>query len=168
MTAEQSEFLKSRVVAAQYGQRTYGVPASVTLAQAILESGWGKSDLASQCNNDFGIKAGAHATPDTYKEFPTTEFVNGVPRHVMAQFVRYPSLTLGFGAHTRLLAMAPRYKPAMSVRNSPIAFAYQLQHCGYSTNPQYGATLAQLISEYDLTQYDLQPEPPAQEEKIAA
>lgn len=168
MNAEQGEFFKTRVPAAQYGQRTYGVPTSVTLAQSALESGWGRSSLAVECNNDFGIKAGAHAAPDTYQEFPTTEYVNGMPQHEMAKFAKYPTLALGFAAHARLIALAPRYKPCMQVSDDPTAFAQRLQLCGYSTNPNYASELLQLIKEFDLTQYDLTPEPPAAAMKEAA
>jgi flagellum-specific peptidoglycan hydrolase FlgJ len=168
MNAAQSEFLKMVVPAAQYGQRRFGVPASVTIAQAILESGWGKSKLATEYLNFFGIKPGAHAAPDSYVEMPTTEFIDGQPRHVLAPFVRYPNAPLCFGAHARLLSCAPRYASAMAVRNDPAAFAERLQSCGYSTNPRYAAQLHELMRDYDLTQYDLTPLPPAQEERAAA
>lgn len=167
VNAAQSEFMRVVVPAAQYSQRRFGVPASVTIAQAILESGWGRSDLATHCGNYFGIKAGAHATPDTYEEFPTTEYVNGAPLHEMARFVRYPNASLCFGAHARLLACAPRYAPAMAARNDPAEFAQRLQACGYSTNPDYAHLLDVLMHDYDLTQYDLTPEPPAQAERAA-
>jgi flagellum-specific peptidoglycan hydrolase FlgJ len=168
VNAAQSEFLKTVVPAAQLSQRRYGVPTSVTVAQAILESGWGNTLLARECDNYFGIKAGAHATPDEYREYPTEEFVHGIARHEMARFVRFPNLGLCFAAHARLLACAPRYAPAMAVRNDAIAFTEKLQAGGYSTNPQYAELLQQLIHEFDLTQYDLTPEPPAQEDRVAA
>lgn len=168
MTAEQSDFLKKAVLAAQYAQRSYGVPASITIAQAILESGWGKSELASECNNFFGIKASNTLDPETYKEFPTHEYVHGKEVGIIAAFRKYASAELCFGAHARLLACSDRYKPAMAVRGDARAFATQLQLCGYSTNPQYASLLTDLINEFDLTQYDLTPEPPAAAIKEAA
>src|SRR5579883_1786705 len=161
MNQQQSDFLQSVVPAAQSSQRVYGVPASITIAQAILESGWGQSALAKQCNNFFGIKAMAHAAPDSYEEFPTTEFVDGRRTSVMAAFSKFPSPGMCFAAHARLLALAPRYRAAMAVRNDVMDFARQLQRCGYSTNPDYAALLMSLVKEHDLTQYDVQPEPPA-------
>lgn len=158
MNAEQNRFLQSTVPAAQYTQRTYGIPASITVAQAILESGWGKSALAVRANNYFGIKAIAHAAPDSYSEFPTTEFVDGRKRSELARFAKYPSPTLGFAAHARLLALAPRYKPAMAVRSDVMAFAGELQRCGYSTNPRYPHLLMELVKQYDLMQYDVPPQ----------
>lgn len=169
MNQQQSDFLRDVVPAAQSSQRVYGVPASITIAQAILESGWGQSALARQCNNFFGIKAAAHAEPESYQEFPTTEFVDGRRTQVMAAFAKYPSPAMCFAAHARLLALAPRYKPAMLVRNDVMAFAQHLQICGYSTNPNYASSLMALVKEYDLTQYDVQqPEPPANQAEVAA
>lgn len=168
MTAEQCEFLKTAVRAAQYAQRSYGVPASITIAQAILESGWGKSALATECNNFFGIKASNTLDPETYEQFPTHEYVNGQLVGILAAFRRYASPDLCFGAHARLLALADRYRPAMAVRGDPAAFARALQRCGYSTNPNYASLLTELVEEFDLTQYDLQPEPPAQAKRVAA
>lgn len=168
MNAVQSAFLSNVVPAAQRSQRDFGIPASVTIAQAILESGWGQSALAVKANNFFGIKANAHAAPDQYAEFPTTEFVDGRKKSVMAAFARYATPADSFNAHAKLLATTARYAPAMEAAGSPRAFAFRLMRCGYSTNPEYSDSLIDLIDEYDLTQYDLSPEPPAQaQEKIA-
>ena len=62
------------------GRVRYSVPASVTLAQCILESGWGQSRLAREANNFFGIKAEHLGQPDTYREFLTAEYVHGSAR----------------------------------------------------------------------------------------
>lgn len=167
MNQSQSEFLRNAVPAAQYTHKTYGVPASITLAQAILESGWGKSALAQKANNFFGVKAAAHAAPDSYAEFPTYEFVDGRKTAVMAQFAKYPSPTLGFAAHARLLALSERYRPAMACRGDVEMFSEQLQRCGYSTNPSYARSLMELVKEFDLTQYDIQPDPAAPAAEVA-
>lgn len=168
MDAEQGEFFAMAVPAAQYCQRTYRVPTSITLAQAILESGWGKSKLAEECNNFFGVKAAHNAAPDSYQEFTTNEFLEGREESIHADFAKYPSITTGFAAHARLLSLAPRYKPAMDAAANPEQFAQRLQTCGYSTDPLYATKLMQLVRLYDLTQYDLEPEPPAQADRLAA
>lgn len=162
MNEYQNTFLKQAVPAAQLAQRKWGVPASITIAQAILESGWGKSALARQANNFFGIKAAA-AQPavGTYVEFTTAEFVDGRRVQEMAKFARYPSPAASFEAHAVLLATLTRYKPAMQYCAEPLKFAVLLSACGYSTNPGYAALLAQLIDEFDLTQYDVRPGDPA-------
>lgn len=155
MTETQANFLRAVIPAAQASMRAFGCPASVTIAQAILESGWGQTDLAKNANNYFGVKALAHSDPDQYVEMPTAEYENGQRVMVEADFAKYISPQDSFVAHARLLACAPRYAPAMAVRSNPLAFAQQLQACGYSTAPTYAAMLIALMKEFDLTQYDI-------------
>jgi len=157
MNQTQSDFLKNAVPAAIRTMRESGVPASVTLAQAILESGWGSSALARLANNYFGIKAASTADPSSYEEFPTHEFVDGRETAVVAKFARYPSPLESFEAHARLLSSASRYAPAMAAKSDPATFALRLQMGGYSTNPNYAHELMQLVAEYDLAQYDTPP-----------
>lgn len=152
MNAEQMLFLRGVVPAAQDSQRETGVPASVTIAQAILESGWGKSSLAVKACNYFGVKA---TKLDPYIELPTTEFVNGVRVPVSAAFRAYESAAESFTAHGSMLSRSLRYAPCMAVKDDPLKFCDELEACGYSTNPQYAETLRKLITEFDLTQYDV-------------
>jgi flagellum-specific peptidoglycan hydrolase FlgJ len=167
VNAQQNAFLRLAVPAAQAAQRKYGVPTSVTVAQAIIESsntlGWGQSQLAKEANNFFGVKASHVADPESYIELPTHEYLNNHLDLVEAKFARYEDPAESFDAHARLLAVARRYQPAMYAAKDPELFCMRLQQCGYSTNPSYGVTLFKLIKEYDLTQYDLQPDGPAQE-----
>ena len=158
MTQAESIFLSKTAPAAMATARQFGVPASITLAQAICESGWGTSKLAREANNYFGIKAAHLADPETYVEMPTNEYVHGVPTRQLAAFERYISATESFKAHARLLASAARYRPAMAVAADPDHFAIELQQCGYSTNPSYAVDLMVLVAEFDLTQYDLKPQ----------
>lgn len=151
MTEAENAFLQATALPAIATQREYGVPASITLAQAILESGWGETELARQANNYFGIKT---RDPEQYVEFETAEYVKGQRVTVVANFARYATVDAGFLAHAQLLALAARYQPAMNVRRDPALFAEQLQKCGYSTNPNYAAELMQLVREFHLTQYD--------------
>ena len=168
MNPAESLFLRTAVPAAIQSQKLTGVPASITIAQAILESGWGQSALARQANNYFGIKALAHVAPDQYREFRTEEFVDGHKQEVMAAFARYATPAESFAAHARLLLTATRYRPAMLVSGNAQAFAEKLQACGYSTNPAYASSLMKLVREFDLTQYDNEPGPPAQAKETAA
>jgi flagellum-specific peptidoglycan hydrolase FlgJ len=143
------------VPAAQAAMSQYGVPASVTLAQWELESGWGTSKLATEANNFFGIKAEHLNDPNTYEEFPTWEYENGQRVLVEADFERYPDAASSFADHGRLLSQATRYAPAMAVKDDPYAFANELQACGYSSSPDYGTSLGNIIRGANLTQYDL-------------
>jgi len=154
----QSQFLAKVVPAALATEKQFGVPASVTIAQAIFESsnalGWGQSTLAIKANNYFGMKALQHTDPETYIELPTHEYHNGVEDVELADFARYSSVLESFQAHARLLATATRYAPAMAVKSDAAAFARALQQCGYSTNPAYAVGLLKAVADYDLTQYD--------------
>lgn len=161
MNAAQNAYFKLAVPAAQAAQKKWGVPASVTIAQGALESGWALSALARKANNFFGIKAVAHANPDGYMEFTTAEFIDGRRITEMAKFARYATPEASFDAHAVLLSTTMRYKPAMAVAHDPAQFCTALQKCGYSTNPRYAAELLELIQQYDLTQYDLKPDGPA-------
>jgi flagellum-specific peptidoglycan hydrolase FlgJ len=166
MTAQQNDFLKSAVPLAQASQKQFGVPASVTLAQSILESSdrqgrWGQSQLTRECNNFFGVKAENLSDPETYQVFDTQEFIRGKLTTMPANFERYQSPADSFMDHAKLLATAKRYAPAMKVASSVSDFAQELQSCGYSTSPIYGKTLLLLIKEYDLMQYDVPPGAPA-------
>lgn len=152
----QLAWLQSMVAPAQIAQRKWDVPASVTLAQAILESAWGQSQLARRCNNYFGIKA---LPGEAYEEFTTREVVTGRSVSELARFAKYPSAIESFDAHGRLLATLPRYSAAMAHKDDPAAFTIHLADCGYSTEPLYGTRLYELILQLDLEQYDTPPQP---------
>jgi flagellum-specific peptidoglycan hydrolase FlgJ len=155
--------------AAQAAMRATKIPASITIAQGGLESGWGTTLLAREDNNHFGIKANqeqldAHA----YQEFTTEEQVGASLREEHADFARFATLADCFAAHSRLLC-GPRYKAAMERAGDPDAFAWALgpktaahpEGCGYSTLVAYHDRLMQLVRQHNLTQYDIPPEPAA-------
>lgn len=172
MTQQQSVFLQMAVPLAQAAQKRWGVPTSVTLAQAIIESsnelGWGMSELAREANNFFGIKASNTHDPNTYVELKTHEYVGGTLKELPADFARFTTPGDSFDAHALLLASARRYQPAMHVAKDPLAFAASLGPCGYSTNPNYGGILRQLMTRYDLTQFDIPPDGSANQAAAAA
>jgi flagellum-specific peptidoglycan hydrolase FlgJ len=155
MNQKEFNFLQALEPAARASCAQTGVPASVTIAQAILESGWGESELAREANNFFGIKAEG-GQPSI--ELPTQEFVDGHAETQIAAFARYATPAQGCTAHAELLARDPRYERAMAVKQDASAFCRALQICGYSTNPKYAELLEELIREFDLTQYDPEPQ----------
>lgn len=148
------------VVPAQLAQRKWKTLASVTLAQCILESAWGQSQLARRANNYFGVKALPNAA---YMEFSTREVVTGRSVMELAKFAKYPSAIESFDAHAKLLATLSRYQPCMraAALGNAHSVCVQLQLDGYSTNPDYAAQLTALIQQHNLTQYDLTPLPEA-------
>lgn len=152
MTEEQASFLKRLSPAVLAVAERTGLPASVVLAQAILESDWGRAALARRNRNLFGIKA--HG-PDGVV-YATAEFNGNRPRRTRARFARYASYEECLEDYARLLAR-PRYARARAVAANPFAFAAELQRGGYSTDPRYARKLTLLIRRYRLTEYDSVP-----------
>ncbi len=149
-TSAQQAFIKQVASGAMATQRKYGVPASVTIAQAIDESGWGQSVLATNDHNLFGIKGTGPAGSD---EQPTQEVINGQLVNLSSSFQIYQNIAQSIDAHARLLARSSDYAHAMSQSKDPNAFAGALTGI-YATDPQYGAKLVQLMTQYDLYRFD--------------
>lgn len=123
----------------------YKIPASITLAQALLESGAGKSELARKSNNHFGIKVSAGWTGPfvTYDDDRKGE-----------KFRKYSNVSQSYDDHSQFL-LKNRYKPLFSL--DPLdykAWARGLKACGYATNPSYANLLINIIEKYELAQYD--------------
>ena len=144
-------------------QKTYGVPAAVTIAQAIEESGWGQSTLATQDHNLFGIKG---TGPAGSVSLPTQEYQNGQWVTISAQFRVYHDVAQSIDDHGRLLATSGYYTAAMAASNAPDQFAQALTGV-YATDPSYGAKLISLMRRYNLYRFDavraggVSPRPPA-------
>lgn len=165
MTRGQHEFLKRILPLALGVQRRYAVPASVALAQAILESNWGRSHLAQRGHNLFGMKwAKRHRR---FLLLPTAEFVKDRRVTVKARFARYRSEAESFDDWAWLVSRVPRYKPCleraadptMSGRLDPVEFARCLQRAGYSTDPFYARKIARVIRRHNLTYHDTEEKP---------
>lgn len=157
MNEQQASFLRCVVPPVLALQQRSGLPASVILAQAVLESGWGRSLLARRNKNLFGIKARSGAAGAVV--YTTTEYAgpNGAqPRRQRARFAAYPSYEACLRDYARLIAR-PRYARARAVAANPFAFAVELQRCGYATDPRYARKLHLLMRRYQLTRYDLSP-----------
>lgn len=153
--ASDSEFINAVGVAAQRSMRNTGVPASVTVAQAILESDWGRSRLTRQGNNLFGIKAlGGAAGPAGTVTLATWEHVNGSDIIVQAPFKAYYTLEESIDDHGRFFTRNKRYSSALSVAKDARAFARGIQEAGYATDPSYAGKLIKLMDRYDLYRFD--------------
>ena len=127
-----------------------GIPASFMLGQAGHETGWGKSEIknadGSNSFNLFGIKAGKGWTGKV-AEVTTTEYVDGVPRKMVAKFRAYDSYEDSFRDYARLITESPRYEKAQATAKSgsAVAYAAALQKAGYATDPQYARKLSGAI-----------------------
>jgi hypothetical protein len=156
ISASAAAFLNSTAGAARQGFREYRVPASVTLAQAILESGWGKSKLTANDKNYFGIKCfgspGAIASGcHTYSTQECTKA--GACYNTTAVFRTYRSATDSFRDHAVFLKRT-RYANAFKYSTVPDKFAAEIHKAGYATDPKYTVKLVNLMKQYDLYRYD--------------
>lgn len=135
---------------ADEASRTTGIPAKFMLAQAALESGWGRKEIlhadGSTSHNLFGIKATGNWTGKTV-EVATTEYVNGVAQKKMEKFRAYDSYADSFRDYANLLKNNPRYQNVIANGRDASAFAEGLQAAGYATDPNYAAKLSRIIKQ---------------------
>ncbi|HTU75078.1 MAG TPA: glucosaminidase domain-containing protein [Trebonia sp.] len=150
-TSYQAAFINAIAPGAQAAQRRWGVPAAVTIAQAIEESGWGQSSLAATYHNLFGIKG---TGPAGSALLPTQEFEGGQWITIDAPFRAYHNDAESITDHAQLLATSGYYTRAMADRDFPDAFANDLTGV-YATDPNYGSSLISLMKLYNLYQYDV-------------
>jgi flagellum-specific peptidoglycan hydrolase FlgJ len=155
--AWQADVILSLAPGAQKSQQKSGVPASVTIAQAILESDWGRSRLATEAKNLFGIKAfGRPGTAGIYTA-PTWEVSGGQNVTVAAAFRAYNTLEDSIEDHGNWFHDNARYWPALAVKDDARAFARAIHAAGYATDPAYAPKLIALMDRFNLYQYDIQP-----------
>lgn len=139
-----------------------GVPAAITLAQGIHESGAGQSDLASRSNNHFGIKCKSNWTGESVRH---DDDARG------ECFRKYPSVEDSYRDHSDFLKNGARYASLFSLDPTDYAgWAHGLKKAGYATNPKYPQVLIGLVELYDLQQYTLlalgQPAPARETEPV--
>jgi flagellum-specific peptidoglycan hydrolase FlgJ len=152
---QQMTFLNDAAVGARQAAAQTGVPASVTVAQAILESDWGRSTLAQNANNFFGMKVMGTLGNDGLVWMPTSEYdASGQLYQTTSAFRAYKSLADSIADHDQLLAKASRYAGAMKAASDPKQFASLIAEEGYSTDPAYADKLVALMDRYNLYQLD--------------
>jgi flagellar protein FlgJ len=134
--------------------QTLGVAPHALVAQAALESGWGKREIlladGSTSHNLFGIKAGPE-WQGKVAEVRTTEYVNGAPRAQTARFRAYDSYEEAFRDYVDMLKQSPRYAEAVQAKE-PGQFALALQRAGYATDPAYADKLNRIMASATLRQ----------------
>jgi len=133
-------FVRSVWPHAQKTAAALGVPAKALVAQAALETNWGKRLAGGGSHNLFGIKAGAQWVGDKVSA-ATHEFVDGVRVAQHAAFRAYHSAADSFADYANLLS-GPRYAAARGTGDDTHRFAQALQHAGYATDPSYAAKIA--------------------------
>ncbi|CAM3208856.1 glucosaminidase domain-containing protein [Stackebrandtia soli] len=155
--AEQQRFIEDAGRNVAPSQEKYGVPASVAVAQAILESGWGKSDLASGSRNLFGMKCkdrkpGPIAT-DCVK-LPTSECDKSGCWKTHAWFRVYDKVEDSFADHGLYLSTNERYAKAFDHTADADRFIVEVHRAGYATDPKYADKIIKLMNQYDLYRFN--------------
>jgi flagellar protein FlgJ len=143
------QFVARMLPAAQRASQATGVAPQLIMAQAALESGWGKreprADDGSQSFNLFGIKADK-SWKGAVVETTTTEYVGGVAQKTRASFRAYASYEEGFADYAKFLTSNPRYANVLATSDAAQA-AHGLQRAGYATDPGYGSKLVRIMEQ---------------------
>ncbi|MBL1273521.1 MAG: flagellar assembly peptidoglycan hydrolase FlgJ [Oceanospirillales bacterium] len=126
-----------------------GIDPRLMVAQAALETGWGKHMILGDSNqpsyNLFGIKADSRWQGEAVT-ITTTEFREGVPMKERADFRAYPDYESSFRDYVSFLESNPRYRDVLASADQPEVFARKLQEAGYATDPQYGNKINQIMN----------------------
>lgn len=142
------EFVSTILPYAQKIAEKIDVPAETIVAQAALETGWGKHMIqkpdGSNSFNLFGIKADDRWLGDRVK-VTTTEFKNGVSFKKVDEFRSYASLQEGVEDYVKFLQGSPRYEKALAATHSE-GFLSELQKAGYATDPTYAQKITNIVS----------------------
>lgn len=153
---EQTAFIHQVAPVSQKMQELHGMRASISIAQAILESDWGKSELATEYHNLFGVK-GSNSEQSALLE--TQEFVEGEWLTIQAYFKVYPNYAASIEDHTRLMVEGVTWNPTLYhpvlAADTYQEAAYALQEAGYATDPTYPAKIIDIIETYELYKFDL-------------
>lgn len=154
-TGAQADFLKLVGPAAVAVAAKFDLYPSVMLAQAILESNWGQSDLSRVHHNLFGIKGAFQSQSVT---LPTTEHLNGKDQGLMASFRAYPDVSASLADYAAVLAQ-PCYSGVHRSRAASWHAAVRALSGTYATDPDYAGKLSRLIEGYQLDRFDRQASP---------
>lgn len=147
-----SNFEQRLKQAAQSASEASGIPAEFMLAQAALESGWGKREIKTADGqtsyNLFGIKATGQ-WDGKVAETMTTEYINGEKQKRVEKFRAYDSYEAAFHDYAKLISTNPRYQKAMQSTDDAAAYAKALQQGGYATDPNYANKLISVMKRID-------------------
>lgn len=140
------EYIKEYREIAVDEMKRYHIPASITLAQGLLESGAGQGTLARKSNNHFGIKCGGDWRGKTVKH-------DDDARNECFRVYKDPKES--YRDHSKFLAGRPRYASLFQLKITDYkGWAHGLKKAGYATNPRYAYQLIDIIERYDLHKYD--------------
>ena len=142
------QFVKSLWPAAQRAASTIGLPPEALLAQAALETGWGRQVMSDtegrSSHNLFGIKADKRWEGDQVRR-ETLEYEEGVAIRKREAFRTYPSYTESFQDYVDFLQSSPRYATALANAHDSQAYFEALQDAGYATDPSYAHKILRVM-----------------------
>jgi flagellar protein FlgJ len=145
--ASAKDFVETMLPLAEEAAQKIGVDARYLVAQAALETGWGKSIIrqadGSSSHNLFGIKSHGGWQGDSARVL-TTEYKGGEAVKEAASFRAYDSYQQSFNDYVSFLQGNGRYQEALAVADKPERFVRELQEAGYATDPQYARKIAQI------------------------
>lgn len=149
------EFVKSIWPLAKQAASVIGLDPKILMAQAALETGWGKSVAkdadGTSSNNLFNIKTGNSQTHDSVK-IKTTEYIANTPIKMNASFRKYPSVEHSFNDYISLIKGSDRYQSALANAGNPDAYVHELNKAGYATDPKYGSKILSIYHGDELNQ----------------
>lgn len=151
------QYIRQYAVLAVEEMHEHGIPASIKLAQGMLESGLGKSRLATEGFNHFGIKCKTTWEGETIHEEDDDYDEQG--NLLRSCFRKYEAVEYSYRDHSLFLTGSPRYGELFQLDVTDyVGWAEGLKRCGYATNPQYSRLLTDLIERYHLFVFDRIPE----------
>jgi flagellum-specific peptidoglycan hydrolase FlgJ len=160
-TSLEQKFIDEIMAIAKEEEKKYGIPAKIKVAQAIVESGWGRDEIAKEYNNFFGIKHKPDFSDEELKYVtgkivkPTSEFKSGRKVNIKAEFAAYKNRWASMRHHSLFLRSridGEFNKYYSRLKDIPMSdykkWAITLQKAGYSTNPDYANSLIRIIEKY--------------------
>lgn len=142
------EFVAAILPHARRAAQELNVDPMAIVAQAVLETGWGRHVMQDEKGkpsfNLFGIKAHASWDGNVVRK-KTLEYRNGIAAQEYAAFRSYDSLASAFDDYVKFLKENPRYAAALKSNTEAKQWGYALQQAGYATDPNYGNKIAQLL-----------------------
>jgi flagellar protein FlgJ len=148
------QFVRELLPVAEKIAEQSGINPRFMIAQAALETGWGRhmieGDGGSPSFNLFGIKADNRWQGESV-DIATTEFREGVPMNERAAFRAYPDYESSFRDYVSFLESNPRYREVLAAADNPDEFADRLQQAGYATDPNYGAKIRSIMNNDSMT-----------------
>lgn len=148
------QFVSAMLPMAQQAAEKLGVEPRYLVAQAALETGWGKNMLrdaqGGNTYNLFGIKS--HGWKGESTQATTSEFVKGAKVSEKADFRQYDSFAHSFNDYVNFIQSNSRYQEALKVADNPEQYVRELQRAGYATDPQYAQKISRIAQQMQTIQ----------------